>query len=108
MALRIDTHEAIQQLQDKGYDANQAEGMVEFVLEATDDLATKSDIAEFQAATKADIAAAQAEMKADLRAANAELRAELYRAFWIFSGIILGGVVGIATVAVTLAAFVFD
>ena len=93
MALRIDTHEAIQQLQDKGYDADQAEGMVEFVLEATDDLATKADIAAAQAATKSDIA---------------ELRAELYRAFWIFSGIILGGVAGIATVAITLAAFVFD
>ena len=82
----FNTRQAVQKLRARGFEEPQADAVVEVVEDATKELVTK----------------------ADLVAANAELRAELYRAFWIFSGIILGGVAGIATIAVTIAGLLFN
>ena len=40
MALTFDTHEAIRKLRGKGHDEAQAEGVVEFVADATSELVT--------------------------------------------------------------------
>ncbi|MCY4391317.1 MAG: hypothetical protein OXE43_04595, partial [Chloroflexi bacterium] len=61
MALTFDTHEAIRRLRGKGHAEAQAEGVVEFVRDATAELVTTDYL--------------------DRR--FAEHRAEMYRALWI-------------------------
>jgi hypothetical protein len=65
MALNFDTHEAIRKLRGHGHDEAQAEGIVEFVRDATSDLVTADHLDD------------------RLEAHEARQRAELYRALWI-------------------------
>ena len=84
MALTFDTHEAIRRLRGKGHTETQAEGVVEFVRDATAELVTSE---QFQAG----MAGLETRMDARFEA----LRAELYRVSLIQGGIIIGAVVAL-------------
>ncbi len=62
MALTFDTHEAIRKLRGKGHDEAQAEGVVEFVRDATGELVTTDYL------------------NARFHASEGRIRSELYRA----------------------------
>ncbi len=73
MALTFDTHEAIRKLRGKGHDEAQAEGVVEFVRDATGELVTTDYLdARFDA-----------------------FRSEMYCVSLIQGGIIIGAVVAL-------------
>ena len=74
MALTFDTHEAIRKLRGKGHDEAQAEGVVEFVRDATGELVTTDYL------------------NARFEASEGRFRAEMYRALAIQGGVILAGV----------------
>ena len=91
MALSFDTHESIRKLREKGHDEDQAEGVVEFVRDATAELVTR---AHFDARF--------AEQDARIDARFAEQRAEFYRALWVFGGGIVATNAAIVTAVVTI------
>ena len=73
----FDSISAAKRLRDAGFNADQAQAIVEGMHQAAtadrNELATKADIA----ATKADIAALRAESKADVAALKTELKADV-------------------------------
>ena len=77
MALTFDTHDAIRRLRGKGHTETQAEGVVEFVRDATARLVTTDYL------------------DARIEASEARLRADLYRVSLIQGGIIIGAVVAL-------------
>ena len=91
MALSFDTHESIRKLREKGYDEDQAEGVVEFVRDATAELVTR---AHFDARFAA--------QDARIDARFAEQRAEFFRALWVFGGGIVATNAAIVTAVVTI------
>ena len=88
MALTFDTHEAIRKLRGKGHSESQAEGIVEFVSDATGQLVTNDH---FQAGMDR----LEASMDAREGRLRGEFRAELYRVSLIQGGIIIGAVVAL-------------
>ena len=84
MALTFDTHEAIRRLRGKGHAEAQAEGVVEFVRDATAEMVTNEG---FQAGME------RLETRIDARFEAS--RAELYRVSLIQGGIIIGAVVAL-------------
>lgn len=84
MALTFDTHEAIRKLRGKGHSESQAEGIVEFVADATAQLVTTDH---FRAGME--------RLEARMDARESRLRAELYRVSLIQGGIIIGAVVAL-------------
>ena len=82
MALNLER--ARRRLMAVGIEEERADAIADVVADATDDLATKQDLAEVKAELKQDIA--------ELKVGIAELRAELYRALWRLGiGLILAG-----------------
>ena len=77
MALTFDTHEAIRKLRGKGHDEDQAEGVVEFVRDATGELVTTDYL------------------DARIEASEGRIRSEMYRVSLIQGGIIIGAVVAL-------------
>ncbi len=84
MALTFDTHEAIGKLCGKGHSEAQAEGVVEFVSDATSQLVTTEH---FHAGME--------RLEARMDAREGRLRVELYRVSLIQGGIIIGAVVAL-------------
>ena len=82
--MTFDTHEAIRKLRGKGHDEAQAEGVVEFVRDATAEVVTTEYLDARLEATEA-----------RLHGAIQELRAEMYRVALIQGGIIIGTVVAL-------------
>ncbi len=66
MAVRFDTHGAVQGLRKRGLEEPAAEGVVEVVQDATSEFVTKEYL------------------DASIDRLHADLRAELYRALWVF------------------------
>ncbi len=84
MALKFDTHDAIEKLRGKGHSEAQAEGVVELVRDATSELVTR------------DYLDGRLEvLEARFQASQGQLRADLYRALWIQGGVIVGAVVAL-------------
>ena len=77
MALTFDTHEAIRKLRGKGHNEAQAEGVVEFVRDATGELVTTDYL------------------DARIEASEGRIRSELYRVSLIQGGLIIGAVVAL-------------
>ena len=93
-SLAFDTHAAVKRLQGAGADERLAEAFVStFGSMLTDNVATKSDIADLRATTKSDIA----ELRADLKTEIANLRTEI--ANWKFS-VYMGLLAGVPSAAV--------
>ncbi len=91
MALSFDTHESIRRLRGKGFDEPQAEGVVEFVRDATAEQVTREHFdGRF------------AVQDAYIDARFAEQRAEFYRALWVFGGGIVAANAAIVTAVVTI------
>ena len=84
MALTFDTHEAIRKLRGKGHNEAQAEGVVEFVRDATGELVTNEH---FHAGME--------KLDARMDARFEAFRADLYRVSLIQGGIIIGAVVAL-------------
>ena len=84
MALTFDTHEAIGKLCGKGHSEAQAEGVVEFVRDATGELLT----AEY-------FHAGMERLDARIEASEGRFRAELYRVSLIQGGVIIVAVVAL-------------
>ena len=92
-SLAFDTHAAVKRLQGAGADERLAEAFVStFGSMLTDNVATKSDIADLRATTKSDIA----ELRADLKTEIANLRT---RSLWKFS-VYMGLLAGVPSAAV--------
>ena len=92
MARAFDTHESIRKLREQGHDEAQAEGVVEFVRDATAELVTREH---FDARLDARFAQVRTDM--------AEQRAEFFRALWLFGGGIVMINAAIVTAVVTIA-----
>ena len=90
MALKFDTHEAIRKLRGKDRTEAQAEGVVEFVRDATAEVVTTEYLDARLEATEAKIAASEARL-------GGELRAEMYRVALIQSAVIVGALGVIVT-----------
>ena len=88
MALTFDTHEAIRKLRGKGHNEAQAEGVVEFVRDATGELVT----AEY---FHAGMEKLETRMDARIEASEGRIRSEMYRVSLIQGGIIIGAVVAL-------------
>ncbi len=84
MALTFDTHEAIRKLRGKGHSESQAEGVVEFVRDATGELLTTEHF-------HAGMERLEARMDARFEA----FRADLYRVSLIQGGVIIVAVVAL-------------
>ena len=84
MALTFDTHEAIRKLRGKGHNEAQAEGVVEFVRDATGELVT----AEY-------FHAGMEKLETRIDARFDAFRSEMYRVSLIQGGIIIGAVVAL-------------
>ena len=84
MALTFDTHEAIRKLRGRGHSEDQAEGVVEFVRDATGELVT----AEY-------FHAGMEKLETRMDARFEALRSEMYRVSLIQGGIIIGAVVAL-------------
>ena len=84
MALTFDTHEAIRKLRGKGHSESQAEGVVEFVRDATGELLTTEH---FHAGME------KLETRMDAR--FEAFRADLYRVSLIQGGVIIVAVVAL-------------
>ena len=84
MALTFDTHEAIRKLRGKGHSEAQAEGVVEFVADATGELLT----AEY-------FHAGMEKLEARMDARFEAYRADLYRVSLIQGGIIIVAIVAL-------------
>ena len=81
MVVAFDTHAAVKDLTEAGFNENQAEAMVATVGKAVNQsFATKADVADVKAELKTDIADVKAELKADIGSLGAgfgAMRAEL-------------------------------
>ena len=99
MALSFDTHESIRKLREQGHDEAQAEGVVEFVRDATAELVTREHFDARLDAQDARIEARFAQVRTDM----AEQRAEFFRALWLFGGGIVMINAAIVTAVVTIA-----
>lgn len=102
MALKFDTHDAIQKLRGKGHSEDQAEGVVELVRDATDDLVTEDyldarlKVTEDRLDARLEATEGRLEiLEARFQASQGQLRADLYRALWIQGGVIIGAVVAL-------------
>ena len=84
MALTFDTHEAIRKLRGKGHSESQAEGVVEFVADATGELLTTEH---FHAGME--------KLEARMDARFEAFRADLYRVSLIQGGVIIVAVVAL-------------
>ena len=96
MALSFDTHESIRKLRGKGHTEAQAEGVVEFVRDATAELVTRAHF-------DTTIEARFSEQDARIDARFAEQRAEFYRALWVFGGGIVATNAATVTAVVTIS-----
>jgi len=84
----LDTHKAVKQLEQAGFQEIQAEAVVAMVSETIGgNIATKADVGEVRAEMQA--------MKAELRTEMQAMKAELYRALWVQTGVIIGAVVAL-------------
>ncbi len=92
MALSFDTHESIRKLRGKGHTEAQAEGVVEFVRDATAEVVTR---------TYLDARLGAQDARIDAR--FAEQRAEFYRALWVFGGGIVATNAATVTAVVTIS-----
>lgn len=102
MALSFDTHESIRRLRGKGFDEPQAEGVVEFVRDATAEQVTREHFDGRFAVQDAYVDARFAQQDARIDARFAEQRAEFYRALWVFGGGIVAANAAIVTAVVTI------
>ena len=83
MTLPFSSRQSVRKLRDNGgFSEPQADAIVEVVEDATKELVTKEYF-------------------------ETRLRAELYRALWIFSGVVLTGVAGIAAITLAVAQWMF-
>jgi len=72
----FDTLKAAEALQQAGFTGVQAGAVTQTIVEAQDNLATKSDLRAIQAATKAEFKAIRTETKAEFKELRAEMKAE--------------------------------
>ena len=76
--LPFDTHKAVKELQEAGFDEAQAEAVVATVGAAIiGNVATKQDVAEARSASKSDIQALGNALRSDMQAQGSELRSEM-------------------------------
>ncbi len=77
-ALLFDTHKAVKELQEAGFEEAQAEAVVATVGTAIiGNVATKQDLVEVRAQTKQDLAEVRAQTKQDLADARAETKQDI-------------------------------
>ena len=93
-ALAFDTHRAVKVLCEAGAAEPPAEAFVETIGDALiGNVATKADIAEFEARVQAKIADVRAELKTDISLVRAEIgdsAGRLYRRWWLMAAGIAG------------------
>ena len=101
-ALLFDTHKAVKDLQEAGFDEAQAEAVVATVGTAiVGNVATKQDVADALNATKQDVAEARNESKSDIQKLGSDLRSEM-QAMELRITLRMGGLI-VAGVALIIA-----
>ena len=101
-ALLFDTHKAVKDLQEAGFDEAQAEAVVATVGTAIiGNVATKQDVTDALNATKQDVAEARNESKSDIQTLGSDLRSEM-QAMELRITLRMGGLI-VAGVALIIA-----
>ena len=101
-ALLFDTHKAVKDLQEAGFDEAQAEAVVATVGTAIiGNVATKQDVADARIDTKQDVAEARNESKSDIQKLGSDLRSEM-QAMELRITLRMGGLI-VAGVALIIA-----
>ena len=102
VALLFDTHKAVKDLQEAGFDEAQAEAVVSTVGAAIiGNVATKQDVADARMDTKQDVAEARNESKSDIQTLGGALRSEM-QAMELRITLRMGGLI-VAGVALIIA-----
>ena len=92
-ALLFDTHKAVKDLQEAGFDEAQAEAVVTTVGAAIiGNVATKQDVADARMDTKQDVADARMDTKQDISDLRSEMQAMELRITLRMGGLIVAGV----------------
>ena len=74
VGITFDTAKAVRTLRGREHTAEQAEGVVEAIVDAQEGLATKADVLDLRRAMKADLDQLRAEMMAALDAMRSEMK----------------------------------
>ena len=82
VGITFDMAKAVRTLRGRGHTAEQAEGVVEAIVDSQEGLATKADVRELQLAMKAGLDA----LRSELAVAMAQMEARFTRLLWLQLG----------------------